>query len=149
MVHALPSFEGLDHRCKRVFSDDGLVWINDSKATNVGATLAAIDGLATTTHQLILIAGGDGKGADFSPLKSALSAHVQQLICFGKDGNKICALKENSHQVANLDEAIKTARTLANAGDLILLSPACASIDMFDNYMQRGEQFIEQVRAGV
>ena len=149
MAQALPSFEGLEHRCKRVISNDGLVWVNDSKATNVGATLAALDGLASTERQLILIAGGDGKGADFNQLKPALSNHVQQLICFGKDGNEICALKENSHNVSNLAEAVKVARNLANSGDLILLSPACASIDMFENYMQRGEQFIEQVREGM
>ncbi|WOH35830.1 UDP-N-acetylmuramoyl-L-alanine--D-glutamate ligase [Thalassotalea fonticola] len=145
MVQGLASFEGLDHRCKQVDSGDDIIWVNDSKATNIGATLAAIDGLASNRHKLILIAGGDGKGADFNELKPAL-AHVDYLVTFGKDGPQIAALKANSIEVTNLIDAVNTSRKLANAGDMVLLSPACASIDMFNNYMQRGDMFIQAIR---
>ncbi|WNC72968.1 UDP-N-acetylmuramoyl-L-alanine--D-glutamate ligase [Thalassotalea psychrophila] len=145
MVKGLASFEGLDHRCKQVDSGDDIVWVNDSKATNIGATLAAIDGLASSHHKLILIAGGDGKGANFNELKPAL-AHVDHLVTLGKDGPQIAALKADSIQVATLQEAVTASRKLANTGDMVLLSPACASIDMFNNYMQRGDMFIEAIR---
>lgn len=145
MVNGLASFEGLDHRCKQVDSFDDIIWVNDSKATNIGATLAAIDGLASSHHKLILIAGGDGKGADFNELKPALS-HVDHLVTLGKDGSQIAALKPGSIEVTSLEEAVKTSRILASAGDMVLLSPACASIDMFNNYMQRGDMFIQAIR---
>lgn len=145
MVKGLASFEGLDHRCKQVDSGDDIIWVNDSKATNIGATLAAIDGLASSHHKLILIAGGDGKGADFNELKPAL-AHVDHLVTLGKDGPQIAALKAGSIEVDTLIDAVNTSRKLAKAGDMVLLSPACASIDMFNNYMQRGDMFIEAIR---
>lgn len=146
MCKALLSFEGLEHRCKQVESNDGVVWVNDSKATNIGATLAAIDGLTNDKQQLILIAGGDGKGADFNELQSALNDHVDHLITLGKDGSQIAALKPTSISVNSIESAVNAARKLANKGDVVLLSPACASIDMFENYMQRGEVFITAVR---
>ncbi|WNC68070.1 UDP-N-acetylmuramoyl-L-alanine--D-glutamate ligase [Thalassotalea nanhaiensis] len=145
MVNGLASFEGLDHRCKQVDSGDDIIWVNDSKATNIGATLAAIEGLASSHHKLILIAGGDGKGADFNELKPAL-AKVDHLVTLGKDGGQIAALKADSIEVATIQEAVSSSRKLANAGDMVLLSPACASIDMFNNYMQRGDMFIEAIR---
>ncbi|TYK65351.1 UDP-N-acetylmuramoyl-L-alanine--D-glutamate ligase [Colwellia echini] len=152
MTNNLPGFIGLAHRCQRVASNDGIQWINDSKATNVGATLAAISGLSPTIHlnnKLILIAGGDGKGADFSPLTTMLNAEVNQLITLGKDGGEIASLVNASSnspiQVNTLAEAVEQANALACHGDMVLLSPACASIDMFKNYMVRGEQFMTSV----
>jgi UDP-N-acetylmuramoylalanine--D-glutamate ligase len=165
MIENLAGFTGLAHRCQRVASDDDIQWINDSKATNVGATLAAISGLAPTlssNNKLILIAGGDGKGADFSPLKTLLNNDVSQVITLGKDGGEIANLIDspiqgksievnstqgNAIEVNTLIEAVQQARSLANAGDMVLLSPACASIDMFKNFVARGEQFVAAVQS--
>jgi len=143
MISALPSFSGLAHRCQLVPSNDGIRWINDSKATNVGATVAAIEGLVdslASNEKLILIAGGDSKGADLSALNDVFT-NVSQLITLGKDGQKIASLHQNSSFVDNLDIAVTQAGELANAGDIVLLSPACASIDMFTNFIERGECF--------
>ncbi len=151
MVENLAGFTGLAHRCQRINTYDGITWINDSKATNVGATLAAINGLAKTLsaqQHLILIAGGDGKGADFSPLTKPLAQHVSQVITLGKDGDKIAQLSgemAKSQQVSDLNTAVAVAQTYAKVGDIVLLSPACASLDMFKNFAERGEQFIAAV----
>jgi len=149
MIEHLTGFTGLAHRCQRVKSEDGIVWINDSKATNVGATIAAIDGLfqlKSTINQLILIAGGDGKGADFSPLQHELKEKVTQLITLGRDGDHIAQLVNNAIAVDSLEQAVHTAKNMANKGDMVLLSPACASFDMFKGYSDRGEQFITCVQ---
>lgn len=151
MVAQLPNFKGLEHRCQHVPSSDGIIWINDSKATNVGATLAAIAGLAATLpadNHLILIAGGDGKGADFSALKTAMEQHVSQLITLGKDGNEIAKLSADSIKVNSIEQAVINARSIAKSGDVVLLSPACASIDMFNNFAERGEAFMQAVKTG-
>jgi len=148
MVTHLNSFTGLIHRCQRLNSDDGVSWVNDSKATNVGATLAAITGLSGTlskNNKLILIAGGEGKGADFTPLKSAIFEHVSHLYTLGKDGDKIAALDKKAIKVSSLKEAVMKAKHIASVGDVILLSPACASFDMFKNYQERGQTFIDAV----
>lgn len=159
MVDNLAGFTGLSHRCQRVVSNDGITWINDSKATNVGATIAAINGLAQTLtstntsvskvkKNLILIAGGDGKGADFTPIVQPLSQHVSQLITLGKDGDKIARLAEgvtDTKKVTSLVEAVQVAKANAKAGDIVLLSPACASLDMFKNFADRGDQFMAAV----
>jgi UDP-N-acetylmuramoylalanine--D-glutamate ligase len=148
MVKNLNGFHGLAHRCQRVYSDDNVQWVNDSKATNVGATLAALDGLGPSLSKgkkLILIAGGDSKGGDFSPLTATLNNDVYQLITLGKDGPKLAELVNNSIAVNSLEEAVLQAKTIANAGDMVLLSPACASIDMFKNYQERGDIFIAAV----
>lgn len=152
MVKSLAGFTGLSHRCQKIASDDGVTWINDSKATNVGATIAAINGLAQTLtskngikQKLILIAGGDGKGADFRPLIKPLIEHVNALITLGKDGDKIASLTQNANQVTSLFIAVKKAKAIARSGDVVLLSPACASLDMFKNFGDRGEQFIAAV----
>ena len=122
-------------------------WINDSKATNVGATLAAIAGLRSDVNgKLILIAGGDGKGADFTELAAVLKAQVDVLITLGKDGPGIAALVPGAIEVADLAAAVKVAQAQANSGDLVLLSPACASFDMFKNYEERGRLFAELVQ---
>ncbi|WP_286263072.1 UDP-N-acetylmuramoyl-L-alanine--D-glutamate ligase [Thalassotalea atypica] len=150
MVKVLTSFETLPHRCQPVKSADGILWINDSKATNVGATIAAINGLASTindSQRLILIAGGEGKGADFTPLVPPLTEWVDSLITLGKDGQKIAALHDNSINVADLRLAVAKAKELARSGDIVLLSPACASIDMFKNFSERGEVFVREVLA--
>lgn len=150
MTENLAGFIGLAHRCQRVISTDDIQWINDSKATNVGATLAAITGLAPTLlakDKLILIAGGDGKGADFTALTTILNCDVNQLITLGKDGAEIAELVSDAIQVNTLSEAVDQAKKIAEPGDMVLLSPACASIDMFKNYQVRGEQFIAAVQS--
>ena len=122
-------------------------FVNDSKATNVGATIAAIDSLATETQNLIVIAGGDAKGADLNPLKPYLQKHVKALICFGKDAKKLVALSSKSHLTNNMSEAVNLAKQLSSPGNVVLLAPACASIDMYNNYMQRGDDFVKCVLA--
>jgi UDP-N-acetylmuramoylalanine--D-glutamate ligase len=142
------SFGGLAHRCQTVSMHKGVRWINDSKATNVGATLAAIQGLSASCQgKLILIAGGEGKGADFSPLRQILNDSVDVLITLGKDAEQIAQLKAGSFVVASLEDAVQQAAKLASAHDTVLLSPACASLDMFVNYQQRGDCFRKSVQA--
>ncbi|WP_251372270.1 UDP-N-acetylmuramoyl-L-alanine--D-glutamate ligase [Rheinheimera oceanensis] len=150
LISALKQFVSLPHRCILVADKNAVRWINDSKATNIGATLAAIAGLRpAVTGKLILIAGGDGKGADMAELKPVLDSDVQQLITLGQDGPAIAALKAGSIQVKTIQEAVKTAAKLAAPGDMVLLSPACASLDMFKSYADRGEQFAAAVKAEV
>lgn len=149
LVALLPEFTGLAHRCQPVASNDDILWVNDSKATNVGATQAAIAGLAPQTpeQKLYLIAGGLGKGADFTPLAALIDAHVSRVFCYGQDGAKIAALSEKSQQVSSLQAAVESAAESANAGDIVLLSPACASMDMFKNFAERGQVFADAVQA--
>jgi UDP-N-acetylmuramoylalanine--D-glutamate ligase len=150
LVQALTQFVSLAHRCTLVADKHQVRWINDSKATNIGATLAAIAGLRPgVSGKLILIAGGDAKGADVTELQPVLARDVQQLITLGQDGAAIAALKDNSIQVKTLQEAVKVAAKLATAGDMVLLSPACASLDMFKNYAERGDVFSNAVKAEV
>jgi len=152
MLTSLMTFKGLAHRCEVIDTTDGIRWVNDSKATNVGATLAAIEGLSPSlqNHHLILIAGGDGKGADFTPLTQALTQHVDYLITLGKDGRAIASLRlpnqgEQTVHVDSLSAAVALAKKHAVKGDMVLLSPACASLDMFANYVERGVVFIKSV----
>ncbi|MBZ9611365.1 UDP-N-acetylmuramoyl-L-alanine--D-glutamate ligase [Rheinheimera maricola] len=150
LITALKHFVALAHRCSLVTNSKGIRWINDSKATNIGATQAAIAGLRpAVSGKLILIAGGDAKGADVSELGPVLQQDVQQLITLGQDGPAIAALKQGSIQVKTLAEAVKVAAKLAMPGDMVLLSPACASLDMFKSYAERGEQFAAAVKAEV
>lgn len=143
----LKQFPGLPHRCERVSGTGDVLWVNDSKATNVGATIAAIEGIKPQcTGKLILIAGGVGKSADFSPLKKVMAEHVDHLITFGQDGDKIARQVPQDIAVRSLEEAVLRAFTLANSGDCVLLSPACASFDMFSSFEARGEHFITLVR---
>lgn len=142
---AFNQFSGLAHRCQLVAEDNGVIYVNDSKATNVGATQAALMSLANGKN-IILLAGGVSKGADFSPLKSEISSYVKQLITFGEDKEKIAALCENSKQVESLELAVKEAKESAVSGDIVLLAPACASFDMFKSFEHRGEVFSELVR---
>lgn len=147
LIEALKTFVSLPHRCQLVANHNAVRWVNDSKATNVGATLAAIAGLRPeVSGKLILIAGGDGKGADFSELAQVLNRDVDLLITLGQDGPAIAALKAGSIEVKDLVAAVKAAAQLATANDLVLLSPACASLDMFKNYEDRGQQFAAAVQ---
>lgn len=144
---AVRSFAPLAHRCQLVWQDEQSRWINDSKATNPGATIAAIEGLrGDVTGNLILIAGGDGKGADFNELRPVLE-HVDCLITLGRDGPQIARLKSGAIEVRSLEDAVAKARKHLTADSLVLLSPACASLDMFSDYQQRGERFAAAVEA--
>ncbi len=148
MRRVLQSFKGLPHRCEQVQSIDGVDFINDSKGTNVGATLAAIEGLAAGKN-IVLIAGGEGKGADFSLLAAAAKQYVKAAILIGRDAplleDVIGEVCYTTHAM-DMKSAVNTAAQLAESGDVVLLSPACASFDMFANYEQRGESFRSEVR---
>ncbi|WP_144212220.1 UDP-N-acetylmuramoyl-L-alanine--D-glutamate ligase [Shewanella donghaensis] len=144
MIDIATNFSGLEHRCEMVGIKQGVTYINDSKATNVGATVAALNGLSDHLGDLILIAGGEGKGADFKELTESLN-NVTQLITFGKDGNKIAKLKPESIEVSTLEEAVNKAVEITFSGDIVLLSPACASTDMYKNFMARGNDFKQLV----
>ncbi|MGK0304904.1 MAG: UDP-N-acetylmuramoylalanine--D-glutamate ligase [Gammaproteobacteria bacterium] len=141
-------FGGLPHRCQTVAMLNNVRWINDSKATNVGATLAAINGLVSNIKgKLILIAGGEGKGADFSVMAECLTQSVGLLITLGKDGDKIACFHPDNIKVQTIQEAVLVAAKHSQAGDVVLLSPACASLDMFVSYQQRGDCFADAVKA--
>ncbi|MGH8492391.1 MAG: UDP-N-acetylmuramoyl-L-alanine--D-glutamate ligase [Moraxellaceae bacterium] len=153
MLQSLREFSGLPHRCELVSERDGIAWYNDSKGTNVGSTLAAINGLgAAIKGKLILIAGGVGKGQDFTPLSAPLVKYAKALVLIGEDGPKISAAVADSVQKVNantLRDAIEKAQALAANGDAVVLSPACASFDMFKNYEDRGQQFVATVKTVV
>lgn len=150
LAEASRSFQGLPHRCELVCECKGVSYVNDSKATNVGATLAALEGLgASNRKQLVLIAGGDGKGADFAVLKPAVERFVKAVVLLGKDAAALQgALRDvvETVRVADLAEAVATAQDISDVGDLVLLSPACASLDMYQNFMERGAHFSRLVR---
>ncbi len=139
------SFHGLPHRCEMVAEIRGVRFIDDSKATNVGATLAALEGLGGHGRKrLVLIAGGDGKGADFSALKAPVAQHVKSAVLLGRDAPIIAETLAGLiplHRAATMAEAVTVAMRDAEPGDVVLLSPACASLDMFANFAARGEAF--------
>jgi UDP-N-acetylmuramoylalanine--D-glutamate ligase len=149
MLNSLRSFGGLEHRCQWLREREGVSYYDDSKATNVGAALAAIEGLgADIAGKLVLIAGGDGKGADFSGLRAPVTAHCRAVVLIGRDAELIAqALGDDVAliRVATLDEAVQRCAEIAQAGDAVLLSPACASFDMFKNYEERGRLFAQAV----
>ena len=142
VANALSDYRGLAHRFEVVNTDTNAQWINDSKATNVGACLAALDCFEAHDY-LVLIAGGDAKGANLQQLESALREKVNDLIVFGKDVSLFASLHENVYPVDSLAEAVaKASKCIHQKSDAtVLLSPACASIDMFANYQARGDQF--------
>jgi UDP-N-acetylmuramoylalanine--D-glutamate ligase len=143
---AIRAFRGLPHRTELVGEKDGIRWINDSKGTNVGATVAALHGMDAPT---VLIAGGDGKGQDFGALRDALRARGRAAVLIGRDAPRIetaLAGCVSVQRAPTLPEAVRLARRLAQAGDVVLLSPACASFDMFRNYEHRGDVFRAAVR---
>jgi len=147
-VAALKAFIGLPHRCEWVGEWQGVTWINDSKGTNVGATVAALSGLE---GPLILIAGGEAKGADFAPLAAVAGGKVKVALLLGKDAAQVAAALEPVcavRLVDSMEEAVTHARRRARRGDTVLLSPACASLDMYENFEARGQDFKALVQAG-
>lgn len=149
MIETLKSFTGLDHRCQMVKTINNVSWYNDSKATNVGACIASIKGLCELGN-IILIAGGDSKGADLSSLLSVAKQYVKKVLLMGVDANKLAEIfgSEVPHEfVSNMDEAVNLANQISEVGDLVLLAPACASLDMYENYQQRGDEFVSAVNA--
>jgi len=148
MLETARHFKGLPHRCEFVRRVADVDYINDSKGTNVGATVAAIESLVPKNGKVVLIAGGDGKGADFSPLRDSVSHNCRAVALIGTDAGRIAgALGETVaiHQEGSLAGAVRKAASVAFAGDRVLLSPACASFDMFRDYMDRGDQFRQLV----
>jgi UDP-N-acetylmuramoylalanine--D-glutamate ligase len=147
---ALASFTGLPHRLQYVGETGGVTFYNDSKGTNVGATVAALTGME---QPVVLIAGGDGKGQDFAPLAAAVAGRARAVVLIGRDAPLIArALAGTGVRIeyaAGMEEAVGGACALARPGDAVLLSPACASYDMFRNYVHRGEAFMAAVRAVV
>jgi len=144
MLDVARNFRGLPHRCEFIRNLAGVEYINDSKGTNVGATVAAIESLAPGQGKIVLIAGGDGKGADFAPLAEPVARHCRALVLIGQDAEAIANGVGSSVPVMRaetLAEAVTQAAAQARAGDRVLLSPACASFDMFDSYNDRGDQF--------
>ncbi len=147
MLHTLENFQGLPHRCQWVGEYNGVHWYDDSKGTNAGATIAALLSLgAAKTGRLWLIAGGDSKKADLSSLMGPVHQYVDQLILLGKDATileKLLGDKVPTQNVSSMEEAVNWAAERAKPGDIVLLSPACASLDMFRNYAHRGEVFVK------
>jgi UDP-N-acetylmuramoylalanine--D-glutamate ligase len=148
---ALAAFTGLPHRTQFVAEHDTVAWYDDSKGTNVGATLAAIEGLAPTrsTGRLVLILGGQGKGQDFAPLKAALAAHGRGAVLIGEDAGAIETAIGDAVpclRATDMPGAVAAAAAMAEPGDGVLLSPACASFDMFTGYAARGDAFAVAVR---
>ena len=146
MVHVLREFQGLPHRTQWVAEYQGVRWFNDSKATNIGAALAAIQGL---DGPLVLIAGGLGKGADFGELAAGMGEHVKAVVLLGEAAGEIersISGGVRTEHAENMADAVQRAAAMAVAGDTVLLSPACASFDMFKGYQERGDLFMRAVR---
>ncbi|MGK3129710.1 UDP-N-acetylmuramoyl-L-alanine--D-glutamate ligase [Pantoea sp. C8B4] len=142
-LKALTTFTGLAHRFQLVHEANGVRWINDSKATNVGSTEAALNGLQVK-GTLWLLMGGDGKSADFSSLTRFLQGDNVRLYCFGRDGDALAALRpEIATRTETMQQAMEQIAPQAKAGDMVLLSPACASLDQFRNFEQRGDIFAQ------
>jgi UDP-N-acetylmuramoylalanine--D-glutamate ligase len=142
LLRALRQFKGLPHRMERVAAFGGVCFYDDSKGTNVGATVAALNGASET---VVLIAGGDGKGQDFTPLVAPVAGHARAVVLIGRDAGRISDVLRRSgiplHFAETMEEAVRTSFLLAREGDAILLSPACASFDMFKNYVHRAQSF--------
>jgi len=145
-VKHLHSFKAAPHRCVEIARVNDIRYIDDSKATNIGANIAALEGLAPTIQgKLILIAGGDAKGADIASLSPYLTKYVSHVFALGKDAHLFEKSFAHTTRVATMKDAVKAATRLAAPGDVVLLSPACASLDMFKNYMHRGDVFKQDV----
>ena len=147
LLAALRAFKGLPHRVQFVAEIAQIIYYDDSKGTNVGATVAALLGLG---RPAVLIAGGDGKGQDFTPLKSAVAQYARAVVLIGRDAHQIEAALQGCGvplvHARDMAAAVRDAAALARAGDVVLLSPACASFDMFRNYAHRAEVFVAAVR---
>jgi UDP-N-acetylmuramoylalanine--D-glutamate ligase len=154
LLHGLREYAGEPHRVELVATIDGIDYYDDSKGTNVGATVAALLGLGKAFtgegQQIVLIAGGDGKGQDFTPLAEPVSRYVRAVLLIGKDAPAVKAAIEPSgvpcFDLDDLPQAVRRAAGLARNGDSVLLSPACASLDMFTNYAHRAQVFVDAVR---
>ena len=148
LVAGLKTFKGLPHRVEQVAEIKGVIYVDDSKGTNVGATLAALEGMG---RKVAIVLGGDGKGQDFSPLKAALAAHGRAVALIGRDAEAIAAAIDGcgvtQYRAADMADAVKWLAAQAKAGDCVLLSPACASLDMYRNYAHRADAFIAAVKA--
>jgi len=146
LARGLASFRGLPHRVERVARRQGVEWYDDSKGTNVGATIAALRGLG---KRAVLILGGEGKGQDFAPLRGPVAQYATHVLLIGRDAPLIAAALAGlaPERCASLQEAVERAARLARPGEAVLLSPACASFDMFRDYKERGEVFAAAVRA--
>jgi UDP-N-acetylmuramoylalanine--D-glutamate ligase len=147
LARAMVSFEGLPHRMHKVIEHGGVLFLDDSKGTNVGATVAALAGLR---RPVVLIAGGDGKGQDFAPLAPAVATRARAVVLIGRDAEKLARALAGTgvpvERAAGMDEAVQAAFRASRAGDAVLLSPACASYDMFRDYVHRAETFVAAVR---
>jgi UDP-N-acetylmuramoylalanine--D-glutamate ligase len=143
LVSGLKTFKGLPHRLELVATRRGVDWYDDSKGTNVGATVAALRGLG---RKAVVILGGEGKGQDFSPLGLAVSAHASRVLLIGRDAPLIAKVVQGE-PCRSLEQAVERAAELARPGEAVLLSPACASFDMFRDYRHRGEVFAAAVKA--
>jgi UDP-N-acetylmuramoylalanine--D-glutamate ligase len=147
LVQALRDFKGLPHRVEKVAEVNGVTYYDDSKGTNVGATEAALKGLGKPA---IVILGGDGKGQDFSPLKEAVAQHARAVVLIGRDAplieKAIAGCGKPLLKARDMDDAVRISAATAQRGDAVLMSPACASFDMFRNYLHRAEVFIAAVR---
>jgi UDP-N-acetylmuramoylalanine--D-glutamate ligase len=145
----LKIFKGLEHRCQWVGCYNNVNWFNDSKATNIGSTAACLACIETNTVKgITLLAGGDGKGVDFSPLSDIIKLRVKNLIVYGKDAHKIAntfADYCSVHQSNSLQHAVITAHKITKKFEAVVLSPACSSLDMFDSFAHRGEVFMQLV----
>jgi UDP-N-acetylmuramoylalanine--D-glutamate ligase len=147
MLEALATFPGLPHRAQWVADVAGVRYVDDSKGTNVGATVAAVAGLG---GPLVLIAGGDGKGQDFTPLREAFRSKVRHVVLIGRDGPALAVVLAgicSTEPAVDMPAAVRAARAAAHPGDTVLLSPACASLDMFRDYAHRGDEFAAAVRS--
>ncbi|MCY1542439.1 UDP-N-acetylmuramoylalanine--D-glutamate ligase [compost metagenome] len=152
MLHGLREYRGEPHRVEPVAIIDEVEYFDDSKGTNVGATLAAVNGLGAE-RRLVVILGGDGKGQDFAPLADPLARHARAVVYIGRDAARIRAAVGDALDEAHvpqldattLPEAVTVAAQQARTGDAVLMSPACASLDMFDNYVHRARVFVEAV----
>jgi UDP-N-acetylmuramoylalanine--D-glutamate ligase len=149
MLYGLREYRGEPHRVQSVGVLDGVEYFDDSKGTNVGATVAAISGLGAE-RKLVLILGGEGKGQDFTPLAAPVARHVRAVVLIGRDAPLIrSALQACGVALWDADSmtaAVHLAQQRAQAGDAVLLSPACASFDMFDNYEHRAKEFYQAVQ---
>ena len=150
MLYALREYRGEPHRVASVAVLQNVEYIDDSKGTNVGATVAAIHSVGAE-RRIVAILGGDGKGQDFSPLAAPVKKYVRSIVLIGQDADALRQALQSTgvemHDAATLPEAVQCCQRLAHTGDAVLLSPACASLDMFTNYVQRGEVFAQAVQA--
>jgi len=154
LAQGLRSFRGLPHRMQRVRLRDGVEWLDDSKGTNVGATVAALQGLAPSaglSRKVVLILGGEGKGQNFAPLAPAIRAHAKHVLLIGRDAalieKAIAASGVPAKRLASMEKVVSRAAQIAVRGEAVLLSPACASFDMFRDYKHRGDVFAAAVKA--